>query len=65
MAGRATSCTTQAALLPQDRDALTAAGGRLAVAVAEQDMAALKAALLPAVAQDWKESAPRRSLAPS
>ena len=23
----ATSCTTQAALLPQDRDALTAAGG--------------------------------------
>ena len=54
MAGRATSCTTQAALLPQDRDALTAAGGRLAVAVAEQDMAALKAALLPAVAQDWE-----------
>ena len=54
MAGHATSCTTQAALLPQDRDALTAAGGRLAVAVAEQDMAALKAALLPAVAQDWE-----------
>jgi hypothetical protein len=39
--------------LPQDRDALTAAGGRLAMAVAEQDFAALKAALLPAVAQDW------------
>ena len=54
MVCRATSCTTQAALLPQDRDALTAAGGRLAVAVAEQDMAALKAALLPAVAQDWE-----------
>jgi hypothetical protein len=54
MAGHATSCTTQAALLPQDRDALTAAGGRLAVAVAEQDMASLKAALLPAVAQDWE-----------
>jgi hypothetical protein len=50
----ATSCTTQAALLPQDRDALTAAGGRLAVAVAEQDFATLKAALLPAVAQDWE-----------
>jgi hypothetical protein len=50
----ATSCTTQAALLPQDRYALTAAGGRLAVAVAEQDLAALKAALLPAVAQDWE-----------
>jgi hypothetical protein len=54
MACRATSCTTQAAMLPQDRDALTAVGGRLAVAVAEQDMAALKAALLPAVAQDWE-----------
>lgn len=49
----ATSCTMAAELLPQDRDALTAAGGRLAVAVAEQDFAALKAALLPAVAQDW------------
>ncbi|MGA2833919.1 MAG: hypothetical protein ABSE55_12685 [Terracidiphilus sp.] len=54
MACRATSCTTQAALLQQERDALTAAGGRLAVAVAEQDMAALKAALLPAVTQDWE-----------
>ena len=54
MVCRATSCTTQAALLPQDRDALTAVGGRLAVAVAEQDMAALKAALLPAVTQDWE-----------
>ena len=52
--GRATSCTTQAALLPEDRDALTAVGGRLAVAVAEQDYATLKAALLPAVAQDWE-----------
>jgi hypothetical protein len=52
--GRATSCTTQAALQPMDRDALTAAGGRLAVAVAEQDDATLKAALLPAVAQDWE-----------
>jgi len=52
--GHAASCTTQAALQPQDRDALTAAGGRLAVAAAEQDYAALKAALLPAVAQDWE-----------
>jgi hypothetical protein len=50
----AASCTTQAALQPQDRDALTAAGGRLAVAVAGQDDATLKAALLPAVAQDWE-----------
>jgi hypothetical protein len=52
--GRATSCTTQAALQPLDRDALTAAGGRLAVAASEQDFATLKAALLPAVAQDWE-----------
>ena len=50
----ATSCTTQAALQPQGRDALTAAGERLAVAVAEQDSVALKAALLPALAQDWE-----------
>src|ERR1035438_3553264 len=37
----ATSCTTQAELLPQDRDALSAAGGRLAVAVAGQGFVAL------------------------
>ena len=50
----ATSCTTQAALLPQDRNELAATGERLAVAVAEQDFDALKAALLPALAQDWE-----------
>ena len=50
----AASCTSQAELQPQDRDALTAAGGRLAMAVAGQDFAALKSALLPAVAQDWE-----------
>jgi hypothetical protein len=49
----ATSCTTQASLLPQDRDALAAAGGGLARAVAAQDLVSLKAALLPAVAQEW------------
>jgi hypothetical protein len=54
LAARATSCTTQAEMLQQDRDALVAAGGRLAVAVAEQDLATLKATLLPAVAQDWE-----------
>ena len=52
--GHATSCTTQAELQPQDRDALTATGGRLSMAVAEQDYAGLKAALLPAVASDWE-----------
>jgi hypothetical protein len=50
----AASCTTQAELLPQDRDALAAAGGSLARAVAAQDLATLKAALLPAVAQEWE-----------
>ncbi len=50
----AASCTSQAELPPQDRDALVAAGGRLAVAVAEQDYATLKAAVLPAVASDWQ-----------
>jgi len=52
-AARATSCTTQAALLPQDRDALAAAGGQLAAAVAAQDLTTLKAALLPAEVQEW------------
>jgi hypothetical protein len=54
VAGYAASCTTQAELLPQDRDALTAAGGRLAVAVLQQDLSALQSALLPAEAQDWE-----------
>jgi hypothetical protein len=49
----AVSCTTQAALLAQDRDALAAAGGGLARAVAAQDLATLKASLLPSVAQQW------------
>jgi len=53
-ASRATSCTMQAELSPQDRSTLAAAGGMLAQAVAQQDYAALKAALLPAVAQDWE-----------
>jgi len=52
-AAYATSCTTQAELTGPDRDALTAAGGRLAMAVMQQDVAALQASLLPAVAQDW------------
>ena len=54
LAGSATSCTMQAELQPLDRDALTATAGRLAVAVAAQDEATLKAALLPAVSPDWE-----------
>jgi hypothetical protein len=49
----AANCTTQAELLAPDRDALAAAGGRLAVAVAQQDFDSLKAALLPAEAAEW------------
>ena len=52
-ASRATSCTTQAELLSQDREALVAAGGRLSAAVLAQDYTALQAALLPAEAGDW------------
>ena len=53
LAANSVSCTTQAELLPQDRDALAAAGGRLAEAVLEQDYAALRAALLPAETAEW------------
>jgi len=49
----AASCTTQAALLPQDRAALANAGGRLAQAVVQQDFTTLQAALLPAEAAEW------------
>jgi hypothetical protein len=50
---QATSCTTQGELQPQDRVALSAIGGRLAVAVLEQDFGALQAALLPSESADW------------
>jgi hypothetical protein len=50
----AASCTTQAAMLSADRDALAAAGNRLAAAAAAQDFTSLKDALLPAVAGDWE-----------
>jgi hypothetical protein len=52
-AANATSCTSQAQLQPQDRDALMGAAGRLAEAVAGQEYSALQGALLPAVATDW------------
>jgi hypothetical protein len=50
---RATTCAMQAELSSQDRNELSAAGGRLAMAVADQDTISLKAALLPAVAPEW------------
>jgi hypothetical protein len=52
---RAASCTTQGELQAQDRNALTLAAGRLAVAVLGQDYATLQAALLPVEAGDWSE----------
>lgn len=51
---RATSCTTQGELQPQDRNALASIGGRLAMAVAGQDYGTLQAALLPAEAAEWQ-----------
>jgi hypothetical protein len=51
---KATSCTTQAELLPPDRDALAAVGGRLATAILGQDYGTLQASLLPAEAGDWQ-----------
>jgi len=53
VAANAVTCTTQAELSAQDRNALAAAGGRLAGAVLEQDEPALQAALLPAEAGEW------------
>ncbi|MGO9340268.1 MAG: hypothetical protein ACLPY1_22460 [Terracidiphilus sp.] len=50
---QAASCTTQAELLPPDRDALASIAGRLAVAVVGQDYGTLQAALLPAEASEW------------
>lgn len=41
-------------MLSPDRDALAAAGGRLAAAVAQQDYDSLKSALLPAEAAEWE-----------
>ena len=52
-ASYAASCTTQAELPVTDRSALTAAGGRLAEAVLQQDYTGLQSALLPEEAQEW------------
>ncbi len=49
----AANCTAQAELSPQDRAALTMAGGRLSQALMQQDLSTLQSALLPAEAADW------------
>lgn len=50
----AVSCTTQAELNSLDRDALAAAGGRIAAAVVQQNFGALQAALFPAEEKNWE-----------
>jgi hypothetical protein len=52
-AGFAVTCTTQAELQPQDRNALAAIGQRLAVAILQQDYSTLQAQLLPAISSQW------------
>ena len=54
VSSQASSCTSQGALFAQDRNALTAAGDRLSVAVLGQDYGTLQAALLPAEAAEWE-----------
>src|SRR6202167_1227224 len=51
--GWATNCTAQAELGTLDRDALTAASGRVATAVLAQDLSNLQAILLPQEASEW------------
>ena len=53
IASHATSCTAQAELGSLDRDALSAASGRVAAAVLAQDFNALQANLLPQEASEW------------
>ncbi len=50
----AATCTSQAGLPPQDREALAAAATRLFTAVAQQDFTTLQAALLPAEQAEWE-----------
>jgi len=52
--GWATSCTTQAAMTPQDRNALALVGQKLSQAVVAKDYSALQASLLPAETNDWE-----------
>ncbi len=53
LASWATNCTAQAELGSLDRDALSAASGRVATAVLAQDFGSLQANLLPQEASEW------------
>lgn len=52
-AGFAASCTSQAALTPQDRGTLASIGEQLSDAVIRQDTSALQSVLLPALSGQW------------
>ena len=52
-AGFGATCTMQAELSSADREALAAAGTRIAVAVVSQDLTGLKSLLFPAEASAW------------
>jgi hypothetical protein len=53
LAGFAVTCTTQAELQPQDRNALAGIGQKLANAIVQQDDSTLQAQLLPAISGQW------------
>jgi len=52
-AGFAATCTTQAAMTPEDRSTLASIGEQMSDAVLRQDLSALQSVLLPAVTGQW------------
>ena len=50
---RSATCTSQAEMLPTDRDQIAGAGTQLSADIANQDLTSLQAALLPAEAGAW------------
>jgi len=54
LSSQAATCTMQAELSAQDRDALAAASGRITQAILSQDLVSLKADLLPSEASAWE-----------
>ena len=53
-AGFAATCTTQAAMTPEDRSTLASIGEQMSDAVLRQDLSALQSVLLPAVTGQWE-----------
>jgi hypothetical protein len=51
---RAATCTSQAEMPAPDRDQIAAAGTQLSADIANQDLASLQAALLPAESSSWE-----------